>query len=464
MVVYMGDSFTFGVAELDKLFSFVLKPPSTIVIAGHPGAGKTTLASTICYANALNNSRCLYISLQEDEEKLFANMKRLGIDFYTLKNHGLIKYISIPLYANIEDVVNEINNIISSGEYRVIVIDSINALLQTSKEDYAKRAWLQNYFYNLPRILNGICILISELSFGEETLKLGAIEFVADAIIILKHKISNGLLIRKIEVRKARSAPLHIAEFPFTILEGRGIKVYVPPLLEKVAREGPEIDVACSKLRNILGHLHKGMTVYITYPPDARPLIYIPILIGLTVLNNLKTHVISYLYPPETIKILIQKSFSGVDIDYSIIENILNRFFIFNSINPFTYSIDELLMKELSMVLESSDIVVFHGVDILQTVAPKELYIQPLYNQLNYLKDTGKLVVRIGGMVNEDIYRVNAMLSDVVMRHDIEYRNGSGVYKLYIWRRGINPNIIQYEEILECRNEIVQKIKSLKLF
>uniref|UniRef100_A0A7C5UX75 KaiC domain-containing protein n=2 Tax=Ignisphaera aggregans TaxID=334771 RepID=A0A7C5UX75_9CREN len=461
----MGNSFTFGVAELDKLFSPVLKPPSTIVIAGHPGAGKTTLASTICYANALNNNKCLYISFQEDEEKFFTNMKRLGIDFYALKNHGLIKYVSLPLYANIEDIVNEINNIISSGEYRVIAIDSINALLQTSKEDYAKRAWLQNYFYNLPKILNGICILVSELALGEETLKLGAIEFVADAIIVLKHKISSGLITRKIEVRKARSASLHIAEFPFLILEGKGIKVYIPPLLEKVAREGPEIDIACSKLRNILDHLHKGMTIYITYPPDARPLIFIPIFIGLTVLNNLKTHVISYLYPPETIKILIQKSFSDMDINYSIIENILNRFFVFNSINPFTYSVDELLMKELSMVLEyNSDIVIFHGIDILQTVAPKKLYIQSLYNQLNYLKDMGKLVVRLGGMVNEDIYRVNAMLSDVVMRHDIEYRNGAGVYKLYIWRRGIRPHIIQYEEILECCNEIAQKIKSLKLF
>ncbi|MEM2297511.1 MAG: ATPase domain-containing protein [Ignisphaera sp.] len=59
----------FGIEALDKMISDALRFPSLVVVAGHPGAGKTTLASSICYANALKNLKCLYLSFQEDKEK-----------------------------------------------------------------------------------------------------------------------------------------------------------------------------------------------------------------------------------------------------------------------------------------------------------------------------------------------------------------------------------------------------------
>ena len=41
--------YVFGINELDELLGSSLSPRSMVVIAGHPGSGKTTLASTICY-------------------------------------------------------------------------------------------------------------------------------------------------------------------------------------------------------------------------------------------------------------------------------------------------------------------------------------------------------------------------------------------------------------------------------
>jgi circadian clock protein KaiC len=83
----MSRGFVFGVEGLDKLFGEALKPPVTIVIAGHPGAGKTTLASSICYYNAINGHKCFYVSLQEDKAKLYGNMRNLGLD---LEGSGLV--------------------------------------------------------------------------------------------------------------------------------------------------------------------------------------------------------------------------------------------------------------------------------------------------------------------------------------------------------------------------------------
>jgi circadian clock protein KaiC len=463
----MSSKLVFGVEGLDKLFSDVLKPPATIAIAGHPGAGKTTLAATICYYNALNGHRCLYVSLQEDKVKLFRNMRNLGIDLEALEGKGLVKFVEFPLYSEVSEIANEISKIVSSENFGVVVVDSINPLLQAVEGDYGKRAWLQNYFYNLARVVNGVMVLVAELPFGREYIELGAIEFVVDAIMILKHSIERGLVTRRIEVRKARGAPLHIAEMLFSIEQGKGIVVYIPPMLEKIAREGREIEIPCRKMKSIMNvsaHLHKGMVVYLAYPPDARPLNYIPLFIGMAVLNNMKIHVISYLYPPETIKLLIYRSFRDL-IELERIERIVNRFVRISSLNPFMYSIGELLHKELSMILEDDDIIAFHGIDVLQMVVhDRGNYMQNLYNQLNYLKDEQKLIVRIGSIIDEEMYRMNAAISDVVMRFELEHANRSPVYSLFMWRRGLTkPFILREDELMECINEVSEKVKQLSI-
>ena len=453
-----NNDFTFGISTLDKLLKPVLEPPSTIVVAGHPGSGKTTLASTICYANALNSKKCLFISQQEDKQKLYRNMKRLGMDFYTLETKGLVKYLSFPISSAVEEIINEMSSVIASQDFRVVVVDSINPLLNAVEHSHAKRAWLQNYFYNLPKTINGVCVLVAELPFGSKTIDLGSIEFVADAVLILKHEIESNLLARKLEIRKSRSSPISIAEIPFSIVENKGIELYAPPILEEIAREGSEIDVCCTKLKDIIKHLHKGMTVYISYPPDARPLIYIPMFIGIAVLNDLKIHILSYLYPPDVIKDLIRKSLSQTGISREIVDKIIQDYIKIRSINPFTYSVDELAIRELLMVPDDVDIVVFHGIEIFATRS-KEEYIKSLYNELNYLKNMGKLIIRIGSIVNKEVYDINSMLSDVVIRHDVEQIDGEYRYKMYIWRRGEEPHIIKQEELNSCLEELVHLIK-----
>jgi len=60
--------FVFGIKDLDRRFKNTLTEGSTVLVAGHPGVGKTTFAATICHENAKSGSTCLYISLDERRE------------------------------------------------------------------------------------------------------------------------------------------------------------------------------------------------------------------------------------------------------------------------------------------------------------------------------------------------------------------------------------------------------------
>ena len=124
--------FTFGIDVLNEYFGSALTPGTTLLVAGNPGAGKTTLASTICYKNALKGLPCLYVSFVEDREKFLRIMKSLGMDFEKLEQENLFKYIRIPVIAT-EDVTDflssAINEEIKKQGTKVIVIDSVNPLL-----------------------------------------------------------------------------------------------------------------------------------------------------------------------------------------------------------------------------------------------------------------------------------------------------------------------------------------------
>lgn len=449
----MIEEFVFGVKDLDRLLPGAIFPSSVIVVAGHPGAGKTTLASTICYANALRGYKCLYVTFQEHKEKMFRVMKSLGMDFYELEAKGLYTFLRIPVIKSVEDSVEAINSAVSSMKPKVVVVDSVNAMLMAAKTP-DKRAWLQNYFYNLADVVRGVIVLVAEVPFDERKLNLGSVEFIVDTVIILKNRVEKGLLTRSMEIRKARGSPISLAEIPFTISAGRGIEVYIPPILSELGRPGEELKPPCTLLDPVLGHLHKGHSVYLEYPPDFRLPEATPCILGIAFRNNLKAVVISYLYPPETMYDLTLRAFSVYCEDYEKAVEAVNKNIVFHSINPFRYSLAEIIAEELRFIRESkAGVVIFHSVEI-PAMAEKgnPNYLSSLYNQLNMLKQEQKIVVRIGSRVSDEVSNIFYSLSDVVIKAIPE--NNYSDYKVYIWRRGLRPTILSSKDLQKCCEEI----------
>jgi len=262
-----AEGLTTGIPGLDSLVGRV-EPPYTLLVAGHPGSGKTTLATTVCYANALRGRRCLYLTFYEDRDKYFRFMKRLGLDLESAESRGLFRFVRLPQTLDVEAVVSEVNKMLTEG-FEVVVVDSITALMEPLAGSAERRAWLLNYFYQLPIAMNGLLILVAELPFGEERLGLGSVEFVADAIVVLKHRVEDGFLTRLVEVRKARGAPIHVAETYFTIAEGAGIVVFAPPVLADLPPEGGEL-VASEELKEFT-RLRRGFVVNFLYPRSPGP-------------------------------------------------------------------------------------------------------------------------------------------------------------------------------------------------
>lgn len=441
------ESFTTGSSELDKLIGEI--PPRTmLLIVGHPGSGKTTLASQICYANAVKGRKCLYITFYEDREKLFRNMGKLKINLAEVENGGFLTYVKLPV-ASAEELMDIVVKLVANEHYNVVVIDSINPALELVEKEESKRAIMLNFFYQLIDIINGLLVAVAEIPVGRETLEYGSIEFVADLILYLKHKTVRGLRSRILEVRKVRGVPSSVIEVPFTILDEEGFKVYLPPRPERMMR-GREhaISTTISFIAKLVGPIYRGDVIYINFPPHAREALTIVPLVDIAVTNNLKVLLISYKYSPDEVKELFADVFeSYFNISKDSILNILNKYFSIESFNPAGYALTHLYAVEVELIEDlKPDVVVHHGTEIFSAIADPSEYWTLLINMLTWLKNNGKLVIRYGSRVYYHWTRINEALADVVVR--VYHKREENTFKpvFYIWRRGKAPLFFDFTE------------------
>jgi len=93
------------------------------------------------------------------------------MDLDRVEKDGLFKFVNLPVTLSSEAIADHINNLLAEYSPDIVVIDSINAVLELER-DPNRRAWLQNYFYQLAEMINRLAVIITELPFGEERLKL----------------------------------------------------------------------------------------------------------------------------------------------------------------------------------------------------------------------------------------------------------------------------------------------------
>jgi DNA repair protein RadA/Sms len=112
-----GQRVSTGIAELDRVLGGGLVVGSFLVLAGEPGAGKTTLASELCLHLAGTGKRVAYVSGEESESQARMRFSRLGWD----GSEG----IDISSEVGVERVCRAIRD----GDFDLAVIDSIQTMI-----------------------------------------------------------------------------------------------------------------------------------------------------------------------------------------------------------------------------------------------------------------------------------------------------------------------------------------------
>lgn len=103
-----------GLASVDEVLGGGFVKGGVVLLAGQPGIGKSTLLTQIAH-NASSSSRILYVSGEESIAQINMRAKRLGA-------------LNSNLYLASSNSTNDIAKTIASGDYDLVVVDSIQTI------------------------------------------------------------------------------------------------------------------------------------------------------------------------------------------------------------------------------------------------------------------------------------------------------------------------------------------------
>jgi DNA repair protein RadA/Sms len=110
-----------GLDEFDRVCGGGVVPGSTLLLAGDPGVGKSTLLLQACALAARRGAACAYISGEEAVEQIRSRAHRLGLD-------------DVPLKLAAETALRDIVDALKREPFDLVVIDSIQTLWSDAHE------------------------------------------------------------------------------------------------------------------------------------------------------------------------------------------------------------------------------------------------------------------------------------------------------------------------------------------
>ncbi len=388
-----------------------------IIVSGNPGTGKTALAGAFIYNGAVKfNEPGVYASFLEDEERFYDFMFGFGVDFRSLRDKGLFKYLAIPtlfepgMSISIADILEAVESI---GAKR-LVIDSYTALSQMFKSPPEARVFLHSLLSKIARQMDCTMMLIKEVE-SEQVYEYGFEEFISDGVILLRREIMEDRLFREVRILKMRGSKINEPLACMSLYRGFGLypsskitknyyvgKRYEPPKDPPgVYTTGiPDLDIE-------LGGYVDGSTILLDIDPKISlpeyTLIYGPMAVSYALKNRVVLMIPSGGVDWRDI-ISIGKSFGVPDDILSnnlyILIDVGRREELPQNVTKTSLQDPDEILDRIHEVVESSiskgkgPPLISLGVDRLASRL-REMIIELMYRASNLIRNTGGLVVFI---------------------------------------------------------------------
>ncbi|MFA6214209.1 MAG: ATPase domain-containing protein [Candidatus Micrarchaeia archaeon] len=216
-----------GFAGLDRILEGGLPAGSLNLLSGACGTGKSTFAMQFLYYGAKYlNEPGVYVTLEEEPEKLVRNMSLFGWDIADLIKRKKMLVIKPEVYK-FDSIKQIMEDAIEKIGAKRLVVDSYSVMLTYFSDPYE----IRNGLVQLDRgIIKMQCtaLVISDIKDNSEIFSTtGVEEFIVDGVIVLylvKNPGNPRETQRLISVRKMRATNHPLKAYPYEI-SGNGINI-----------------------------------------------------------------------------------------------------------------------------------------------------------------------------------------------------------------------------------------------
>ena len=209
------------VRGLDELLTEGIPEGNVVLVAGTPGALKTSFVYSILHNNAKDGRKGLFISLEQGSRELASAMAGLGMDDLGDDDLLVMDVGRIRLELEEREVDKDwmdilkrvIQDSVETAGTRLLAIDSLDVLYGLGMLVHPRRELF--HFFNFLRELGLTTFLISEVPLGRQTLAEHGEDFLADGVFLLKHydvgETEVQLRLRCVKMRRTAHETGHYA-------------------------------------------------------------------------------------------------------------------------------------------------------------------------------------------------------------------------------------------------------------
>ena len=195
-----------GVPGLDTILGGGLPEYSFNLIAGSPGAGKTTLAQQIVFSRASAKAPALYFTvLGEPPLKMLRHMQEYSF-FDKTKIGGAVRFVNLSAEAMDHDLGSIMKRMLAEVEEAhpaTVVVDSFRTVAHASASDAQLQEFVQRLALHLTS-WQATTFLIGEYDTAESY--SNPIFTIADGILWLTQSIERNACVRRMQVPKMRAS------------------------------------------------------------------------------------------------------------------------------------------------------------------------------------------------------------------------------------------------------------------
>lgn len=267
-----------GVPGLDAVLGGGVPEFSFNVIAGTPGAGKTTLVQQIMFALARADRPALFFTvLGEPPLKMLRYQQQFGF-FDITKVNASVRFINLAQEAvtgGLGEVLNRITREVEASSPGIVIVDSFRSAIQAPRQ--SGHFGLQHFIQDLGTRLTGwqaTSFLVGEFQLTEH--QDHPIFTVADGLVWLHQSIDRNSMVRKMQVMKMRGQAPIPGLHTFRITD-EGLHVFPRLILgppetasgggARSKRKKPRLSVGIPELDKMLGGgIPSGYSVLVAGP------------------------------------------------------------------------------------------------------------------------------------------------------------------------------------------------------
>jgi circadian clock protein KaiC len=221
-----GDKISSGVAGFDEITRGGLPRGRVSVVLGGAGCGKTIFALQGLVAGAKAGEPGLFVTFEENPEQILKDVKRFSWGPSALRGEG-VEFLDAQLSQAIVqggafDLLGLLAMVGSKATRlgcKRVVFDGIDVLLgHLGDGALIRREMLRLREWVYANDLTGIVTAKAD-ELGHPASEYAFLEFMADCVVSLQHRVSDGAATRMLRVEKYRGDAHSANELPFTITE-----------------------------------------------------------------------------------------------------------------------------------------------------------------------------------------------------------------------------------------------------